>query len=94
MIDMQTILDLIGKYQARLIGIGVHDNQQCHGLVLHVFPDGSGSLMAEYGDVKDGDCDMTRVARSLLTMKDTELFGFDTLAELHGELVTKTREVK
>ena len=92
--DMQTILDMIAKYEARLVAIGPHDNQRCHGLVLRIFPDGSGSLLAHYCDVKDGDRDDVGLVRTVMTMEDTELFGFDTLAELHGELVAKTMEVK
>lgn len=92
--ELQAILDMIGKYEARLVAIGPHDNMRCHGLVLRIFPDGSGSLMAHYCDVKADDCENKQLVRTVMTMKDTELFGFNSLAELHGELVAKTMEVK
>jgi len=94
MMDLQTILDLIGKYEARLVAIGPHDNQRCHGLVLRIFPDGSGSLMAHYCDVGVDDSEYKQLVRTVMTMNDSELFGFNSLAELHGELVAKTMEVK
>jgi len=59
-----------------------------------VFPDGAGSVMAHYCDVKDGDGEDKQLIRTVTTMTDTELFGFDTLAELHGELVAKTMRVE
>ncbi len=92
--NLTDILQLIEKWEARLVAMGPHDNQRCHGLWLKVFPDGSGSVMAHYCDVKDGDAEDIQVVRTVTTMTDTELFGFDTLAELHGELVAKTMRVE
>ena len=92
--NITDILQLIEKCETRLVAIGPHDNQRCHGLYLNVFPDGSGSVMAHYCDVKGDDCDDKQLIRTVTTMTETELFGFDTLAELHGELVAKTMRVE
>jgi len=76
-----------------MVAIGVHDNMRCHGLHLHLFPDASGVVFAEYYDVKTTDNDYKRLKRTVMTMKDTEMFGFDSLEELHGELVARTMTV-
>lgn len=92
--NITDILQLIEKCETRLVAMGPHDNQRCHGLYLKVYPDGSGSVMAHYCDVKPDDGEDKGLVRTVMTMTDTEMFGFDTLAELHGELVAKTMRVE
>jgi len=90
---MPTVIALMERLDAHLRGLGAHDNQRCVGLWLKLWGDGSGCVMAEYVDVKDGDDADRAMVRTVMSMAPTELIAFDTLAELHGELVAMTMRV-
>lgn len=92
-VDLRTIFTLLDRYEARFIARGVHDNQRCIGLWLKLFGDGSGSVMAEYHDVKPGyEEESKATVRMVMTMNPTSVIDFDSIEELHGALVAATCE--
>lgn len=91
MIDLETIFTLLDRYEKRFTSLGVHDNQRCVGLWLKLWGDGSGTVMAEYHDVKPGyEEESEQLKRMVMTMAPTEVLAFDTIEELHGALVAAT----
>lgn len=92
--DIQTINSLVTAWEAKLIGAGVIDNARCQGLWLRLYPDGSGSVMADWSDVRATDCPDLKMVRTVMTMAPSSILDFDTLDELHGGLVAQQMKVK
>lgn len=92
--EIATINGLILEWEKKLVGAGVVDNQRCMGLWLRLEPDGSGSVMADWSDVKYSDNQDQKLVRTVMTMAPTSILDFDTLEELHGGLVAQQMRVK
>lgn len=92
--DTKDIFELLDRWEAKLIAAGVIDNQKCMGLWLRLYGDGSGSVMAEWSDVKATDDQYRKLVRTVCTMTPSSIFDFDTIEELHGGLVAQQMRVK
>ena len=92
--DTKDIFELLDRWEAKLIAAGVIDNQKCMGLWLKLYGDGSGSVMAEWSDVKATDDQDRKLVRTVCTMEPSSIFDFDTIEELHGGLVAQQMRVK
>lgn len=92
--EMQPIMELMDVWEKKLVAAGVVDNQRCMGLWLKLFGDGSGSVMAEWSDVKPTDNQDLKMVRTVCTMAPSSIFDFDTLDELHGGLVAQQMSAK
>lgn len=88
------IFGLLDKWEKRLCDGTVKDNMKCTGLWLKLWGDGSGSVMAEWHDVRGDDPEDVACARMALTMAPTAVLEFESLAELHGALVQQTMRVR
>lgn len=92
--DTKDIFELLDRWEAKLVGAGVIDNQKCMGLWLKLFGDGSGSVMAEWSDVKATDDQDRKLVRTVMTMAPSSILDFNTIEELHGGLVAQQMRVK
>lgn len=90
---MPHILELVKELEARIVGADIQDNQRCQQLFLQIFPDGSGQVMRDYSSARKDETESERLLRSVFHETDC-LFGFNSIAELHGELVALTMRVK
>lgn len=88
------LFPLLDAWEKKLTGAGVIDNQRCMGLWLRLYGDGSGSVMAEWSDVKATDDEDRRLVRTVCTMAPSSILDFDTIEELHGGLVAQQMKVK
>lgn len=93
-INIVSIMELMLEWEKKLVGAGVIDNARCQGLWLRMYPDGSGSVMAEWSKVKPGDDKDRAMVRTVMTMEPHPILDFDTLDELHGGLVAQQMRVK
>lgn len=89
-IDIGVILSLLDAYCDRLVRLGVIDNQRCVNVWLQLHGDGSGQVMGEWASVNPRDDRDNAVLRSVMSLRSEPMFHFDTLNELHGELVALT----
>lgn len=92
--DVVTIMALMDEWEKKLVGAGIIDNSRCQGLWLKLFGDGSGSVMAEWSDVKYSDSQDQKLVRTVMTMAPTSILDFSTLDELHGGLVAQSMTVE
>ena len=93
-LEFVTIMVLMDEWEKKLVGAGIIDNSRCQGLWLRLYPDGSGSVMADWSDVKYSDDQNRKLVRTVMTMAPSSIFDFDTLDELHGGLVAQQMKVK
>lgn len=83
------LLNLLRRWENRLVRLGVHDNQRLLGLHLVLYPDGSGRVIGTSARVMPDSTDTDKMLDAIFS-SEYDLFGFTTLAELHGELVAQT----
>lgn len=93
-LNVVSIMELMLEWEKKLVGAGIIDNSRCQGLWMRLYPDGSGSVMADWSDVKYSDNQDQKLVRTVMTMAPTSILDFDTLAELHGGLVAQQMRVK
>ena len=87
------IFVLLDRWEKRLVGMGVHDNCRCMCLWLKLWGDGSGSVMAQYSKVNPDDDENLKMVRTVMTMEPHRILDFDTMSQLHGDLVSRTMHV-
>ena len=88
-IGFSDILPLLDRWTERLVALGDHDNVRLMGMWVKLWGDGSGTVYGEYAKAMPGASPEER-AVSAAFMERTVLFTFDTVDELHGELVAQT----
>jgi len=90
---LPTIMEMVDRLELRLTDQGCRDNMITEGLWLKLFPDGSGVLFEEYSPAREDDSQEKRLLQCVMDRKNDELAEFDSLEELHGELVLLTMRV-
>lgn len=91
---MAPVLELVQKHENHLQEMGVHDNQRCLGLWLRIFPDGSGFLMQDYAVASHDESEELRLLRTVFSDDCEKVCTFESMEQLHGELVSLTMKVQ
>ena len=86
---METVLSLLRTLENRMVVAPPVDNLKTTGLMLEMFPDGSGTVYAHAKTVREDDTDDEATARAAVT-EITPIMEFHNVAHLHGGLVSAT----